>query len=101
MKTDRNGIIIVTAIVNWMFRFGDYGPKVSEDPSLKPIVENTLKNVRHALTDEGQTVELTAAVIISAAAQNVPMTVFQSHFDKLHELGLVMKKINIMGLRKS
>ncbi|MGH6682707.1 MAG: hypothetical protein ACRECA_02080 [Pseudolabrys sp.] len=95
--TKRDGFIIA-AMANWVFRFGDYGPKISEDPSLKPVVDGGLKNIRRLPVDEDRTAELTLAVIIAAAAQNVPMTTFKMHFDELHDLGIVMKRINIHGL---
>ena len=96
-KTDD---FIVAAMANWMFRFGDYGPRILEDPSLKPAVEGTFKSVKRLLTDEDMVVELTLGIIVAAAAQNVPMAVFKPHFDTLHELGLVMKGINIYGAEK-
>lgn len=92
--TKRDGFI-VPAMANWVFRFGDYGPRVAEDPSLKAAVDNAFKNVRRIPTDEDRTVELTLAVIVAAAAQDVPMTTFKAHFDNLQELGLVMNRINI------
>ena len=87
----------LTAVINWMFRFGDYGPKVSQDPTLKPAVDDTLKNIHRALADEERIIELTLATIVAAAAQEVPLAVFRDHFDKLHGFGLVEKGINIYG----
>ncbi len=89
---------IIAAMANWMFRFGNYDPKVSEDPSLRLAVDEAFKNVRRIPTDENRTVELTAAVIIAAAAQDVPMARFKAHFDRLHALGLVTKRVNIHGI---
>jgi len=79
-----------------MFRFGDYGPKIFEDPSLKPAVESAFQRIKSVLADENL-VEFTLAAIVAAAAQDVPMSIFKSHFDTLHKLGLVMKGINIYG----
>jgi hypothetical protein len=91
---------IIAAMTNWMFRFGDYGPKVAEDPSLKTSVENAFDRMKLAFTDENKIAELTLAIIVAAAAQDVPLLIFKSHFDALHKLGLVMKGINIHGLQE-
>jgi hypothetical protein len=88
---------VIGAMANWMFRFGDYGPKIFEDPSLKPAVESAFQRIKSVLADEDLVVELTLAAIVAAAAQDVPIWIFKSHFDTLHKLGLVMKGINIYG----
>jgi len=87
--------IIVAAITNWIFRFGDYGPKIYEDPALKPLVDAALAHCARVLGNEDDIVEMTVAVIIAAAAQNIQMPMFTAHFDKLAALGIVKKNINL------
>lgn len=90
-------IAITGAMSNWIFLFGYYGPKVKEQPELEPLVKSALHLLPRSL-NEDERVELTAAVIIAAAAQDIPIDKFGSHFNKLHELGIVMRAINIYGL---
>jgi hypothetical protein len=97
-----NARIIVAAITNWVFRFGDYGPKVAGNPALKPNVDAALPNCARALGNEDDLAEITLAVIIAAAAQNTPMPMFTTNFDKLAALGIVKRNINLyvpMGSR--
>lgn len=86
---------IVAGITNWVFRFGDYGPKVAENPAIKPRVDALLQHCARLLGNEDDIAEITLAVIIAAAAQNVPMAVFATHFDKLAALGIVKRNINL------
>ena len=97
-----NARIIVAAITNWVFRFGDYGPKVAANPALKLNVDAALPNCARALSNEDDLSEITLAVIIAAAAQNTPMPMFTAHFDKLASLGIVKRNLNLyvpMGSR--
>jgi hypothetical protein len=86
---------VVTAIANWIFLFGDYGPKVAGDHALKARVDAALPRCASALGNEDDIAEITLGVIIAAAAQNIPMPIFRSHFDKLAALGIVKKNINL------
>jgi hypothetical protein len=90
---EHNANIIVAAITNWVFLFGDYGPKVAGNPALKPTVDAALLNCARALGNEDDLAEITQAVIIAAAAQNTPMPIFRTHFDRLAALGIVKRNI--------
>ena len=87
--------IIIGGIINWVFGFGDYGPKIKEFPHLRVPIDTKLGEISKRIFDEDMKVEMTAAVIIAAAAQTVPMERYKSHFDKLLSLGIVMEHINI------
>ena len=88
------------AIVNWIFLFGDYGPKVREMPSLKAYVDSHIGNVSKLFPSDNDKVEMTLAVIVAAAAQNTPMGTFKAHFDRLLQLNLVMRRVNIYAADK-
>jgi hypothetical protein len=109
LKDNRNWLLlpntgrdpaIFAGMANWMFRFGDYGPKCEEDPSLKSEVDGAFQNFHRLPADEDRAAELTLALIIAAAAQDVPMATFKTHFDKLCGLGVVMNRINISGFEQ-
>jgi hypothetical protein len=60
-----------------------------------PLVDAALPRCAPVLGSEDDIAEMTLAVIIAAAAQNVPMPMFTAHFDKLVALGIVKRNINL------
>lgn len=89
---------ICAAISNWVFRFGDYGPWVAAHPDMKAGVDACLARTSEAMTNDDAKVEITAAFIICAAAQKIPTKKYRAHFEKVADLGIIMRGINIFGL---
>lgn len=91
---------IIAGVANWIFRFGDYGPKAQDMSSLKPVIDEALKKAKTSFKNEDERIEMTYGVIASAAAQDIPMPAYKAHFDRLLELGLVINRVNIPRLEK-
>ncbi len=90
---------IAAGMANWIFRFGDCGPNEHVIPDFRSKVQESLPKIAKILTEDNK-VEMTAGVMISAAAQDIPMDIFKAHFGNLHRLNLVMRGINIYEIDK-
>lgn len=97
LGTSERDKVVLAAMSNWVFLFGEYGPKIKEQPSLKPAVDDALDLLR-CIIDLDLSVEFTLAIIIAAAAQDIHIDKFKLHFDKLYELVVITRAINIYGL---
>src|SRR5208337_383944 len=72
LGTSEQDELVLAAMSNWVFLFGEYGPKIKEQPSLKPSVDDALYMLR-CIIDLELSVEFTLAIIIAAAAQDLPI----------------------------